>query len=155
MLITIPETEHETNAIEKVLPNVPISFLNKVYRQGQINTGGIALMLTLKQHARVVLTANLGVLNGRIGTIQQIKRNTNSEIVAIYLKWMITLLTKTNSSDNQGRKHNCIPIKKIENEIKLSKIRLSLLKIKKTAIPSYLIMGFYCTQSTRKNLALT
>ena len=61
-----------------------------MYRLRQIKRGGLARMLTLKQHTSVTLTVNLEVpdklCNGQIGTIQYFKRNTNGEIVVIYLK---------------------------------------------------------------------
>ena len=58
MLHSLPNTEYEIPAVDKIPDNISDRILEKTYSLSQVKTGGLALKLTIKLQAKVMLTSN-------------------------------------------------------------------------------------------------
>ena len=77
------------NATDLLPKNVRPSLIEKALSRSQMQTGGLAGVLSLKIGARVMLTTNIDVLdklsNGQTGTVAHIKLE-NGIVTTIYVK---------------------------------------------------------------------
>ena len=61
MLGRIQRLPYETNAINKIPTNTPISVIYRVYSRIQMRTDGLGRILTLKPFAKVMPTSTLDI----------------------------------------------------------------------------------------------
>ena len=122
MLDPLPGAEYMTSAVEKMPDNISDAILEKICSLSQMKTGGLALKLTIKLQAKVMLTSNIDVsdkpCNGQIGTMHHLKQDNNGNVTTIYLKM------DDESANLQairfgtyGSQYNLVPIRRIEREI--------------------------------------
>ena len=80
MLESIDNRIYYIKAIDNWAKNVSIQKINEVLNRNQSETGGLSGILKIKINARVTLTVNIDLqdrlINGKLGTIMHIARNT-------------------------------------------------------------------------------
>ena len=91
MLGSINQPLYSINATDIFPKNVNRQLINATLKRGQMQTGGLAKILDLKVNSKVMVTANIDVLekltNGQIGTVFHMKVDDNHNVTTVYLKF--------------------------------------------------------------------
>ena len=86
MFDSLPNAECKIPAVDKISDNISDRIPEKIYSLSQMKTGGLAHKLIIKLQAKVMLTPNDKLCNGKIGSIQHLKQDINGNMITIYLK---------------------------------------------------------------------
>ena len=148
---------HSIHAIDEIPKNISKDAINKAILRNQSQTGGLAQILQIKVNARVMLTVNVDIsdrlINGQIGTIKHIARNSNNSIIKIYIKFDDTEAgRKKIDTDHFARQNVWVPIEKAETSIAVKVNKVSSPVIKRTQFP--LMLSWACTVHKVQGLSL-
>ena len=122
MLNADVNTLHTTVALDGLPKNVSKDLIDKALQRNQSQTGVLAHTLNIKINATVMLTVNIDIpdrlINGKIGTVKHIVRNSNKIIKILYVKFDdYKAGRKKINSDNFAQQHMWIPIETAEASI--------------------------------------
>ena len=120
-------------------------------------TGGLAIKLSLKLEARVMLTVNVDIAdmltNGQMGIIKHFKQNEQNRVITIYVKFDDSDVGKKLSSSNNLAKQNFwVPITATDTKIKIKPRTINLPTIQRTQFP--LMLSWACTIHKVQGLSL-
>ena len=113
-----------------------------------MQTGGLAKTLDLKVNSKVMITANIDVLekltNGQIGTVFHIQVDNNHNVTMIYLKFEDqTIGKKLMDFDHFAKRNKVVPIVRVESNINIHSNKPYSPVIKRTQFP--LMLAWACT----------
>ena len=157
MLDALDNILYTVHAIDEAPKNVSKDIIDKALSRNQSQTGGLAQTLYVKINARVMLTVNIDIadrlINGQIGTVKHITRNSNNTIVKIYIKFDDDEAgRKKIDSDCFAKQNMWVLIEKSEASVNLKINRDSSPIIKRTQFP--LILSWACTVHKVQGLSL-
>ena len=110
--------QYNVNAVDHIPVNAPAGEINEIMKSPQSRTSGLALNLSLKVDARVMLTSNIDIsdrlINGQIGTVCNICTNSMGNVYRIYVKFDDSLAgSKKWYLINMQGKRVLFPLKKL------------------------------------------
>lgn len=145
MLNKIDEKLYQITATDIFPKNVNLGLIEKALSHGQMQTGGLEKVFSVKIGARVMITSNIDVndklSNGQIGTVVFLEIK-NSEVYNVKLDDKTSGLKLINST-SLARRLKAVPICKIETKIKIHQNKSNSPIIRRTQFP--LMLAWTCT----------
>ena len=139
MLEQLEGTLHVITATDDLPKNVPQRVIQEAQNRKQTESGGLALELTLKIGAKVMITVNIDIseklINGQIGIVKSIsyKNGCASKIYVRLFDQEAGL--KKMATDYYAMQHKYVPIEQPEANIHVNKNNISSPEIKRTQFP--------------------
>ena len=124
----------------------------------QSETGGLASLIDLKVNARFMLTTSINIkyrfINGQMGTVKHMETKEN-KVKTIYLELddKCAGQIKMSASDVIAKNKKCVPLKREEASIYLSKYKSTSPATERTQLPS--VLSWTCTVHKLQVLSLT
>ena len=143
-------------AFDTVPNDAPSGEVQKCLRRKQSLTAGLAAKLCIKVGARVMLTSNVSIsdrlINGQIGTVASVKRNSDAVVEVIYVKFDdVNAGVLQMNNDVFARHNHVVPLTRIEGQILIGP---STTKGVITRIQFPLMLAWACTVHKVQGLTL-
>ncbi|XP_028405223.1 ATP-dependent DNA helicase PIF1-like [Dendronephthya gigantea] len=141
-------------------PNVKKQDIDKVLARKRSETGGLDLVIHIKEGARVMLTSNINIadrlINGQMGTVFKVDVNpTNQKPTILYIKFDYPNAGKNllNTTSNLlAREHQVVPIEPVLVKIKIRPGKPSSPEIQRVQFP--VTLAWACTVHKVQGLTL-